>query len=158
MTTPLTPPQLKVIFPAAAIDYLVKVAEELNRNPEAYGLDTPLRRAHFFAQVRQESGVGLKPVSENLNYSPEVLKTMFRTATSRTRRPRKSYDALRRKPSPTRSTATASATATSPAATAGASVAAASSRSPDAPITPPLPSNARGCTLTWTWTSSPTPT
>ncbi len=77
MTTPLTPPQLKVIFPAAAIDYLVKVAEELNRNPDAYGLDTPLRRAHFFAQVRQESGVGLKPVSENLNYSPEVLKKMF---------------------------------------------------------------------------------
>lgn len=77
MTTPLTQPQLKIIFPAAAIDYLVKVAEELNRHPEAYGLDTPLRRAHFFAQVRQESGVGLKPVSENLNYSPEVLKTMF---------------------------------------------------------------------------------
>jgi putative chitinase len=77
MSTPLTAQQLMVIFPAAAMDDVSQVAEELNRNPEAYGLDTALRRAHFFAQVRQECGTELKPVDENLNYSPEALKSKF---------------------------------------------------------------------------------
>jgi len=45
------------------------------------GINTPLRIAHFLAQVEHESG--LKPISENLNYSAEgLLKTFpkyFRT-------------------------------------------------------------------------------
>lgn len=41
------------------------------------GICTPLRLAHFFAQIDHESG--LKPISENLNYSKEgLLKTFSR--------------------------------------------------------------------------------
>ena len=53
------------------------MADELNRDPDAYGLDTALRRAHFLAQVRQECGTDPKPVSEDLNYSPEALRAEF---------------------------------------------------------------------------------
>lgn len=41
-----------------------------------YGLTTGIRLAHFFAQVAHESG--LKPVSENLNYSEEGLLKTFK--------------------------------------------------------------------------------
>jgi putative chitinase len=77
MTAPMTAAQLKLIFKDADLAYLAAVAEELNRDPAAYGLDTRQRRAHFFAQVRQECGTELKPVSENLNYSPEALLSKF---------------------------------------------------------------------------------
>jgi len=41
---------------------------------EKYGINTPLRIAHFMAQIEHESG--LKPISENLNYSAiGLLKT-----------------------------------------------------------------------------------
>jgi putative chitinase len=53
----------------------MKLAEKyrtlLNRN----GINTPLRLAHFFAQIDHESK--LKPVSENLNYSVEGLREVF---------------------------------------------------------------------------------
>lgn len=38
-------------------------------------VNTPLRLAHFFAQIEHESG--LKPVSENLNYSADRLMVVF---------------------------------------------------------------------------------
>lgn len=77
MANPMTAAQLKLIFKDADTAYLAKVADELNRDPAAYGLDTAQRRAHFFAQVRQECGTDLKPVSEDLNYSPEALLAKF---------------------------------------------------------------------------------
>lgn len=40
-----------------------------------YGIDTPLRTAHFMAQLEHESG--LKPVAENLNYSQQGLLNIF---------------------------------------------------------------------------------
>lgn len=40
-----------------------------------YGVNTPLRLAHFFAQIDHESG--LKPVKENLNYSVKGLLDTF---------------------------------------------------------------------------------
>lgn len=40
--------------------------------PPGYGLDTPLRRAHFLAQLAHESG-GFKRLVENLNYSADAL-------------------------------------------------------------------------------------
>lgn len=40
-----------------------------------HGLNTPLRLAHFFAQIGHESG--LKPISENLNYSAKRLCQVF---------------------------------------------------------------------------------
>jgi putative chitinase len=53
-------------------DLAVKYKKLLN----SYGLVTPLRLAHFFAQIDHESG--LKPISENLNYSASGLGTTFR--------------------------------------------------------------------------------
>lgn len=41
-----------------------------------YSITTPLRLAHFWAQVAHESG--LKPISENLNYSAEGLLKTFK--------------------------------------------------------------------------------
>ena len=43
---------------------------------EKYGLNTKLRLAHFFSQISHESG--LKPISENLNYSASGLIGVFR--------------------------------------------------------------------------------
>jgi putative chitinase len=42
---------------------------------EKYGLTTKLRIAHFMAQIENESG--LKPISENLNYSASGLIQTF---------------------------------------------------------------------------------
>lgn len=41
-----------------------------------YGINTPLRIAHFMAQIEHESG--LKPVSENLNYSAKRMLEIFK--------------------------------------------------------------------------------
>lgn len=41
-----------------------------------HGITTPLRLAHFFAQLHHESG--LKPISENLNYSASRLQVIFK--------------------------------------------------------------------------------
>lgn len=70
---PITADQLSQLFPDADSDYLQQVADEINTNPRRYGLDTPLRCAHFFAQVMQEAGEGLEAQVENLNYSPKAL-------------------------------------------------------------------------------------
>ena len=40
-----------------------------------YGINTPLRLSHFMAQIEHESG--LKPISENLNYSSKRLIQIF---------------------------------------------------------------------------------
>jgi putative chitinase len=40
------------------------------------GINTPLRLAHFFAQIDHESR--LEPISENLNYSAEGLMKVFK--------------------------------------------------------------------------------
>lgn len=41
----------------------------------SYGINTQLRLAHFMAQIEHESG--LKPISENLNYSASGLAKTF---------------------------------------------------------------------------------
>ena len=73
----ITGEQLAKIFPKAKTDYLKQVADELNNDLPTYGLDSVLRRAHFFAQVRQEAGSPLEATVENLNYSPESLIATF---------------------------------------------------------------------------------
>jgi putative chitinase len=70
---PVTAAQLKIVFPAAADADLQTIAGDLNLHPVAFGLDSNLRLAHFFAQVRQEVGPGMTDMSENLNYSPAAL-------------------------------------------------------------------------------------
>lgn len=42
---------------------------------ESYGINTPIRVSHFMAQIEHESG--LKPISENLNYSLNGLMKLF---------------------------------------------------------------------------------
>jgi len=41
----------------------------------SYHVNTPLRLSHFFAQIHHESN--LQPISENLNYSANGLRTTF---------------------------------------------------------------------------------
>jgi len=73
----ITKAQLKKIFPAASDDFLQKVADDLNVDLKKYGLDTLLRKAHFFAQVREEGGPGMKGKIEDLTYSGAGLKGLF---------------------------------------------------------------------------------
>lgn len=42
----------------------------------SYHINTPLRVAHFMAQIEHESG--LKPISENLNYSAKRMLEIFK--------------------------------------------------------------------------------
>ncbi len=70
---PITVAQLKLVFPAAADADLLAIATDLNLTPTVFGLDSNLRRAHFFAQMRQEVGPGITDLSENLNYGPPAL-------------------------------------------------------------------------------------
>jgi len=70
---PISATQLSQLFPDVDDDRLTEVANAANTDPSKYGLDTPLRCAHFFAQVMQETGAGLKAKSEDLNYSPAAL-------------------------------------------------------------------------------------
>ncbi len=55
----------------ALITSIPNVVSILNK----YKIDTPLRMAHFFAQLAHESN--FKPVSENLNYSASRLLEIF---------------------------------------------------------------------------------
>ena len=55
------------------VDYYI---DALNEIMPKYGIDTPLRIAHFLAQIIYESGY-LKDKEENLNYSAERLLQIF---------------------------------------------------------------------------------
>jgi putative chitinase len=92
----VTASQLQLVFPGALPVYLTQVAGELNSNPAAFGLDTPLRLAHFFAQVRQEAGDSMAAAIENLAYSPESLLMNF--GYYRTHRPEAEQDGYARDP------------------------------------------------------------
>jgi len=54
-----------------------KVYEELNQVIEKFGVNTPLRLAHFLGQCSHESG-NFKFTVENLNYSAQALQSVFR--------------------------------------------------------------------------------
>src|SRR5690606_3647346 len=51
--------------------------DALNAAMAVHGIDTELRIAHFLAQAMHESG-GLRLTEENLNYSAEGLRRVFR--------------------------------------------------------------------------------
>ena len=53
----------------------MKLYEKYKSLFEKYEVNTPLRIAHFMAQIEHESG--LKPISENLNYSAKRLMEVF---------------------------------------------------------------------------------
>ncbi len=54
---------------------MTTLAERYKSLLDKNGINTTLRLAHFFAQLDHESG--LKPISENLNYSAERLCEIF---------------------------------------------------------------------------------
>ena len=54
----------------------MKLNEKYKSLLNSYHVNTPLRLAHFMAQIEHESG--LKPISENLNYSASGLIRVFR--------------------------------------------------------------------------------
>ncbi len=69
--------QLQGICPKADAQHLQAIADELNTDLSKYKLDTPVRRAHFFGQIKQEAGDKLDAVEESLSYSPAGLKATF---------------------------------------------------------------------------------
>jgi predicted chitinase len=73
----ITLAQLQGICPKADAEHLQAIADELNTDLSKYKLDTPMRRAHFFGQIKQEAGDKLDAVEESLNYSPAGLKGTF---------------------------------------------------------------------------------
>ncbi len=69
--------QFKTIVPDVNWSYVSKYVPLFDEVLPQYGIDTPLRKAHFLAQVTHESG-GFKYVRENLNYSAKALFNVFR--------------------------------------------------------------------------------
>lgn len=74
----ITGAQVKKIFTGAAVARCNEIADAFNEYYESFGLNTCLRRAHFFAQAREEAGVNLS-ATEGLNYSVKGLENTFST-------------------------------------------------------------------------------
>ncbi|WP_306716769.1 glycoside hydrolase family 19 protein [Burkholderia dolosa] len=64
---------LQHIFPNAPENTLQGVVDELNAHITLYKLDNSLRREHFLAQVKQETGSALLLHNESLNYTADAL-------------------------------------------------------------------------------------
>ena len=73
----ITPEELMKITGKKSLEQITPVAEAINETMEKYDINTPLRKAHFLAQILHESG-NLKHVKENLNYSSKGLMLIFR--------------------------------------------------------------------------------
>jgi putative chitinase len=68
--------QLQKLAPGGKPEILGAIAELAPVLAEKYGINTPLRMAHFLAQTAHESGE-FKVVEENLNYKTTALTAMF---------------------------------------------------------------------------------
>lgn len=78
----ITVEQLRTIFPknkrgAPSDAHLQAVIDELNIDLARFKLDTVFRRAHFFGQLKRESGPTLSGAAESLSYSPARLMSTF---------------------------------------------------------------------------------
>jgi len=73
----ITEENFKSIVPDVNWNKASQYIPYLNAVLPQYGINTPLRKAHFLAQVAHESG-GFKFVLENLNYSAKALYSVFR--------------------------------------------------------------------------------
>lgn len=76
----ITVDQLRKIFPLnkgkPSDAHLQAIANELNTDLTKYKLDSTLRKAHFFGQIKRESP-DLSGAAESLNYTPQGLMTTF---------------------------------------------------------------------------------
>lgn len=68
--------QLQAIIPNASAHNISKYIHPLNQRMAEFDINTPLRAAHFIAQIAHESG-GLRFNQENLNYSAKALRLVF---------------------------------------------------------------------------------
>lgn len=66
---------LQHIFPGAEASVIQDVINELNAHIDLFMLDSALRREHFMAQVKQETGPALQLHNESLNYAAQALTT-----------------------------------------------------------------------------------
>ena len=73
----ITAAQLKEIFPSAADAKINDVMAVFNEASEKFDLVKCRRKAHFFAQVREEVGPSIQALSENLNYAATALGGLF---------------------------------------------------------------------------------
>jgi putative chitinase len=73
----VTEEQMKAIFPSASAAKITAVMDAFNSAFEKFELNRCLRKAHFFAQIRQEVGASINALTENLNYKESVLKEKF---------------------------------------------------------------------------------
>ncbi|MDD2896587.1 MAG: hypothetical protein PHG81_11290 [Aliarcobacter sp.] len=71
----LTMDKFTQIFPTAPENKKIEVLEVFNKYCQVFEINTPLRVAHFFAQVKEEVGEQINFKNENLNYSSKRLKT-----------------------------------------------------------------------------------
>lgn len=76
MTTLISQAQLAQTLPAAKEQDILWYLEALNSQLAKFEINTPLRLAHFIAQIAHESG-SFKYKSENLNYSAKALRAVF---------------------------------------------------------------------------------
>ncbi|MCG7550982.1 glycoside hydrolase family 19 protein [Pseudoalteromonas sp. Of7M-16] len=76
MAFSITHDQLVGIVPSAKAEDIEKYIDALNEVLPQFEVNTPLRAAHFIAQIAHESGC-FRYESENLNYSDKALKAIF---------------------------------------------------------------------------------
>ncbi len=68
--------QLKKIIPNIQTQAINTFLAPLNKGMSEAGIDTPLRKAHFLAQLAEESN-SFRCLQENLNYSAKALLSVF---------------------------------------------------------------------------------
>lgn len=72
----ITAEDINSIFPNAKDEIVEALVASQDMLAEKYGIDSPLRLAHFLGQTALESG-GFRLMEENLNYSADRLMAVF---------------------------------------------------------------------------------
>jgi putative chitinase len=74
---PITTAKMKEIFPSAPDAKINSITTAFNDAYLKFDINTCLRKAHFFAQIKQEVGESINAVAESLNYPPDRLRSTF---------------------------------------------------------------------------------